>query len=110
MSLCYRGALTWGFDPSPCPFQVTNPLHSTAFVFSCMLSVSHLTTVLAHVAHQLGAPQNSLLTTSLLEDISERMCGEVFFYEQLIFVVNFVCCVCLTMTQPQIKTILFMQV
>jgi hypothetical protein len=72
-----------------------------------MLPVSHLTAVLAHVAQQLGAPHNSLLTTSLLEDMSERMCGEVF-YEQLIFVVNFMCCVCLTMTQPQIKTVLYM--
>jgi hypothetical protein len=50
-----------------------------------MLSVSHLTAVLAHVVQQ----HNSLLTFSLLEDISKGMCGESLL-STLIFVVSFV--------------------
>lgn len=108
MSLCYRGALPQGVDPSPCPFQVTYPLHSTACVFSCMSSLSHLTAVLAH-AQQLQAPHSPLSTFSVLEDMSEGIRGESLLVTLIFMFYFFLCCVCLTIRLLDTKTLVFRQ-
>lgn len=76
MSLCYRGALHWGVSPTPCPSQVTQPLHSTACVFSLHVLCITTNDCAGACVHLLGAQHNKLLTSCVCQEVTEEIYGK----------------------------------